>query len=154
MAHKVNDTPHWHLVPAFFAWLVPGLGHWVLGQHRRALILGVSIGLLWLIGLFIGGIGVIDAMEHRPWFLGQAMMAPSVAVNLGTQRIKKAQLANTHSRKLPIYQPSFAHVKEQGILFTALAGLLNFLAIVDVLCHPSHSLDRAKAEPSTHGGAT
>ncbi|MCW5853712.1 MAG: hypothetical protein KIT87_26835, partial [Anaerolineae bacterium] len=51
------------------------------------------------------------------------------------------------------YQPSFAHVNEQGVLYTALAGLINLLAILDVIYKDPKkladriALDRAAASP-------
>ena len=54
-----------HLAAGFCAWLVPGLGHWVLGQRSRAVILAVGIGSLWLGGVLLGGVGV-QIVEFLP----------------------------------------------------------------------------------------
>jgi len=137
LTQQPPDPPaRWNPGPAFFGWLVPGLGHWVVGQQRRAMIIGLSIALLWILGLLIGGIGVIDHRQHRFWFLGQSLIAPSIGVNYATQKAKTAQLIRTPANDGPIYQPSFSRIHEQGVLFTALAGLLNLLAVIDVACRP------------------
>ena len=60
MASHRQTLDQWNPAAAFFTWLLPGLGHWMLGHRRRAVILGGAILLLWLGGLLIGGIGVID----------------------------------------------------------------------------------------------
>jgi len=121
-------TPGWHIPAAIGGWLVPGLGHWVLGERRRGAILAASIGLLWLGGLTIGGVSVCDRQGHTAWFLGQMLIAPSWVVDW-YQQTNKPDGPGPDSA----YEPSFARVNEQGILYTALAGLLNLLAILDVI---------------------
>ena len=139
MRHS-KPMAQWNIYPALFAWVVPGLGHWFLGQRSRAVILAASITLLWTAGLLIGGISVIDWREHRAWFFGQMMIAPSIAVGYATTQVKRAQMVTED----PLYEPSFARVNEQGILFTALAGLLNLLAIIDIAYRPQH---RKRTDP-------
>ncbi len=129
----------WHLVAAIGAWLLPGLGHCLLGERRRAAILAVSIGGLWLGGLLIGGIGVInhehaaDPSKFNLWFLGQMLTAPSVAVDLIREHALELDSDPNRSQAAAVYEPSHGRVYEQGVLFTALAGLLNLLACMDVL---------------------
>lgn len=174
----VEIRPQWNPHAAVAAWLVPGLGHIVLGQHRRGIVLGIAIGALWLAGLLIGGISVIDkqARDEPPqhvqdqfdrgdrvpgytpgrswWYWGQAMIAPSIiiervrnsmAVNYSAE-LGAPQEPNPRGRLVPPtdpstppppYEPSFGRVAEQGTLYTALAGMLNLLAMIDVLyCDP------------------
>jgi len=103
---------------------VPGLGHYLLGERSRAAILAMSIGLLWLAGLVIGGVSVCDSEKRPWWFVGQVLLAPSLVVNYVHQR----QVSDHSSH----YEPSYGHMSEQGVLYTALAGLLNLLAVMDV----------------------
>ena len=50
-----------------------------------------------------------------------------------------------------VYEPSFGHVYEQGMLYTLLAGLLNLLAILDVAYrHPEPRHDSATSEDPPH----
>jgi hypothetical protein len=116
------------------AWLVPGLGHWLLGQRRRGVILLVSIGLLWTSGFLVGGVGVFDRKSHPVWFLGQMLIAPSILVERWDNSLQgpNAGPARPDAAVIP-YMPSYGHVHEQGVLYTALAGMLNLLAIMDVL---------------------
>ena len=148
MSHWTDDaqTPMWNPIAAVAAWLLPGLGHYLLGERRRAVILAVTVGSVWLAGLLIGGIGVVNRVKHPAWFLGQMLVAPSVAVNFGRQFIDENHLMPVPDSPNPcdhaIYEPSFGHVYEQGILYTALAGLLNLLVIMDVVYrHPRHRRD-------------
>lgn len=143
--------PHVHLFAAICGWLVPGLGHAMIGQRQRGLVIGVAVGVLWLGGLLLGGVTVIDRYappddeEHATSrrlalpFLGQAMIAPSCLVAAWNVRYAAptwgypppAPRAQAGA-KAP-YSPSFGRMNEQGVLYTALAGLLNLLAIIDVV---------------------
>lgn len=127
-------SPRWHFAGALAAWLVPGLGHWLLGQRRRGVILLVSIGLLWTSGFLVGGVGVFDRKNHPVWFLGQMLIAPSIVIERWDNYLQgpNAGPARPDAAVIP-YTPSYGHVHEQGVLYTALAGMLNLLAIMDVL---------------------
>lgn len=134
MADKRRDSvANWHFSAAVAAWLVPGLGHWVRGERARACILLVSIMWLWVAGLMIGGVSVCDRRQHPAWFLGQMLVAPSWGVDYYNRWL----MARSGYPSLPDrphdYEPSYGHVNEQGILYTSLAGLLNLLAIIDVV---------------------
>lgn len=134
-----SNTPHqgWHPVAALAAWLVPGLGHVMIGQAPRGAIIGITIATLWLSGILIGGIGVLDRTVHPAWFLGQMLTAPSIVGDFVLQRHLKPAYIDPDMQqaagRTTSYEPSFGRVREQGILYTALAGLLNLLAILDVI---------------------
>ncbi len=127
-------------------WVVPGLGHWLIGQRQRGVIILVSIGLLWLGGLAIGGIGVCDRQKHPAWFLGQMLVAPALAVNYYQHR-----LASGSSGQPGAFEPSYGHMKEQGILYTALAGLLNLLTLIDLIDRDADG--RRRDDTATHPAA-
>jgi hypothetical protein len=118
---------------ALAAWVFPGLGHLILGQRQRGAILCVTIGVLWLSGMIIGGISVFDHREHPAWFIGQMLMAPSVVMDRAIVDQLKPYPGPIQTYPQPVYEPSFGRVNEQGVLYTALAGLLNMLAVLDVL---------------------
>ncbi len=132
------NLPRWHPLEALAGWLLPGLGHVMLGQRARGVIIGLTILSLYLGGLLIGGISVIDRREHFAWFFGQAIIAPTLALQWTHDRLDYGGKPNPFND--PAYVPSLGRPDEQGVLFTALAGLLNLLAIVDVIyCDPSAS---------------
>jgi len=138
-----------HFFAAFCGWLVPGLGHVLIGERQRGLVIGLTVGGLWLGGLLIGGVSVIDrygppenGLRRMPLqFLGQVMVAPSCVV----AAVNSGYLQPTYgyppavpdgpdgSQKAPGYSPSYGRMNEQGILYTSLAGLLNLLALIDVV---------------------
>ena len=49
------------------AWLVPGLGHWLIGQKARGVILGLAIYLLFGSGLVLGGVRAINPADQPIW---------------------------------------------------------------------------------------
>ena len=150
-----GPATRWHALAAICAWLLPGSGHVVIGQARRGIILSVAILTLWAGGLLIGGVSCIEVRspegQVRPWFLGQMFIAPSLAVAWYHQSLRAGVApGNEPGRadypddfavasipmpddRVPAYEPSFGRVAEQGVLYTALAGMLNLLAIIDVL---------------------
>ncbi len=130
---KKQSQSHWYIVPAVATWLLPGLGHYLLGQKARGVILVVSILGLWLGGLIIGGISVIDREQHTAWFIGQSLIGPSILVNSYHQSLRHRQVGGPQPDDNALYEPSYGRMHEQGTLYTALAGMLNLLAIMDVI---------------------
>ena len=136
MSHsKPDDAPPPHVGPAIAGWLVPGLGHLLLGRTRQGLWLLAAIGGLWVAGLLIGGISVIDHQNESEWFVraGQVFVGPSLGVNALHQALKP----HADPAESAALVPSLGRVHEQGVLFTGLAGLLNLLAILDALFGPA-----------------
>ncbi|MEM7576815.1 MAG: DUF6677 family protein [Planctomycetota bacterium] len=127
--------PGVNLAAAVLGWALPGLGHIALGHTTRGLVLAVTIGSIWLGGLLIGGVSVIDRRDHPAWFIGQMMVAPSWVVDRYHDRLRQAwnQRVGTEPRVDRGYIPAHGKPEELGTLYTALAGLLNLLAIIDVL---------------------
>jgi len=68
------------LIVGLLAWLVPGAGHFLLNEKRRAIIIFVTIALTFCAGLYIGSIGVVDPVVAQWWYVAQIMRSPMVAV--------------------------------------------------------------------------
>ena len=115
---------------ALAEWVVPGLGYGVLGQWARGLTIGLTIIVLFVLGLLIGGVGVVDAptlaggasvfgqIMQKPWFIGQILTGlPGVIAALCSQHCSG-----------PV---STSRVNEIGTLYTAVAGMLNLMAVID-----------------------
>ncbi|MEM8781769.1 MAG: DUF6677 family protein [Planctomycetota bacterium] len=124
-----------NLAAAVLGWALPGLGHLALGHTARGLVLAATIGSLWLGGLLIGGISVIDRRDHPAWFIGQMMVAPAWVVDRYHDHLRQTwnRRVGTEAHIDRGYVPAHGKPEEQGTLYTALAGLLNLLAIIDVL---------------------
>ncbi len=144
---------------AVLAWLWPGLGHISLGQRRRGVL--VMFGVLWLFvgGVLIGGIDSVDRRDndsHSLWFLAQALCGPiALAVDWTNQRWVKLEPMDPGELDRRIEQGDRAvisrldrkglgHVNEMGTLFSALGGLMNLVAILDVLFVPARRWGRGQ----------
>jgi len=112
---------------ALLAWLVPGAGYWLLGERVRAFLIFICVISVFGGGVLIGGIRVIDApttlavnpLLQKPWFIGQVLTGPiSVVAAVLADHVDPERVA--HSRSWEI-----------GTLYTAVAGMLNLLALID-----------------------
>jgi Family of unknown function (DUF6677) len=116
-------------IVAITAWLVPGAGYWLIGQKSRALTVGITIWLLFISGVLIGGVKVVEApslssdvtalygLSQKPWFIGQVLA--------GAPGIISASIASH------VTVVSHARLAEISTLYTAVAGMLNLLTIID-----------------------
>jgi hypothetical protein len=123
-------------VVALAGWLVPGAGYWLIGQRARALVCGATILVVFVMGILISGVRVVQAPDMtgpgnpiqrvltKPWFIGQALAGP---VGIATAYASD-QLA--HSAAYGKVEAK-ARLAEIGTLYTAVAGMLNLLTIID-----------------------
>jgi hypothetical protein len=129
-----------HPVPpplvALAAWLLPGAGYWLIGQRIRAFTVGVTILAIFVLGILISGIRVVQAPDlsgpgnpvqqvlARPWFIGQVLIGP---VGIGAAYISSELAASPTYRAIE----AKARLAEIGTLYTAVAGMLNLLTLID-----------------------
>jgi len=100
-------------------WLIPGGGHFLLKERKRAIIIFATVALTFCAGLYVGSIGVIDPVVAWWWYIAQIMSSPMVAL-LGHI---------TASGGYPVY----GRPNEVGQIYTSIAGLLNLLCIVNAV---------------------
>lgn len=125
---------------------------------------------LFVAGLLIGGISVIDRRDNKVWFIGQALVGPlSFGVDMIHQRMKvQDMIVDGTGRARPIgpprpphpdegraangtpvpggtppYSRSIGKMNELGTLFTTIAGMLNLIIIVDA-AFPSRKRPRER----------
>ena len=119
-------------IVALVGWILPGAGYVLIGQRVRGLVIGVTILLLFALGLLIGGMRVIDAptalspqaVFQKPWFIGQVMAGPvALAANYVANHWTVGRVVG-----VPM---SHARIYEIGVLYTAVAGMLNLMAVID-----------------------
>jgi hypothetical protein len=115
-------------VVAIATWLIPGSGYLLLGQFARGLTIGLTVLALFVLGVLIGGIHVVDPptfthganhvaeVLQKPWYIGQFLTG---AIGIYAGKVGPGQPAS-HSR-----------VSDIGTLYTAVAGMLNLMAIID-----------------------
>jgi len=107
------------LTVGLLAWLIPGAGHFLLKEKKRAIIIFATIVLTFCAGLYVGSIGVINPVGAKSWYVAQIINSPIVAV-LG-------YLATTGDYRV------FGRPNEIGQIYTTIAGLLNLLCIVNAV---------------------
>lgn len=104
------------ITAAILGWVIPGAGYAVIKDYKRAVILFVVITGLFLIGLYVGSVAVIDTINTRAWFYAQILFSPAVEL-----------IARyTASERLVVY----GRPADIGQLYTALAGILNLVCIL------------------------
>lgn len=98
------------------AWCVPGAGHWIIGERKRAVIIFISLGLAFGAGLFVGSLAVIE----KPWFYAQILFSP-VTLYFG------------YLSSSVYHLDSFGRAREIGEIYTGIAGMMNLLCIVNAV---------------------
>jgi hypothetical protein len=147
-------------IVAVVNWLVPGSGYLLIGQLARGLTIGFTILALFVMGMLIGGIHVVDppvlsqahggnvmrAILEKPWYIGQ-FLAGAIGIISGWIG--------------PSQPGSHARVNDIGTLYTAVAGMLNLLATIDSAYRatligerrdPQDQQDQQDQPPSTEQG--
>ena len=129
---------------ALAGWLVPGAGYWLIGHRGRGVTVGVTIVLLFVFGLLVGGVRVLEVpyydrtgrrvdrplleeVRSKPWSIAQVMTGP-VAIAAGAVSVYASTPDSTGNTP---GAESHARVNEIAILYTAVAGMLNLLTIID-----------------------
>src|SRR5690349_14838633 len=131
---------------ALLAWLWPGAGHLMLGQKRRGLYIMFGVLFLFFSGLLIGGLDSVDRKDDRLWFLAQGLCGPiALAADYLNQGWVKHLPDVERYPTVGINKPN-----EMGTLFSALAGLMNLIVILDAMFPVSRDdrepfMDRRKA---------
>lgn len=144
----------WNVPEAMATWFVPGLGHYLIGEKKRGVILFVCISMLWFGGLLIGGPGVVDWYSQSVPIVrkGQYGLFQTFAFEMVRTRymqpVPPGMSADEVGRTGRItYRPSLNRLEEQGVLYASVAGLLNILLILDVV-HRGGGPTRQKGDSS------
>jgi hypothetical protein len=108
------------------AWAIPGAGHFIIKEKKRAVIIFVTITLTFLVGIYIGSIAVIDPVGGKIWYYGQTLTTPAVTLlghvtqNAVTEAGEKVYISRGHPNAI-------------GQIYTCIAGLLNLLCIISAV---------------------
>ena len=159
-------TTSWPLVAAA-GWLLPGLGYVLIGQRWRAYAGGGAVLALFALGLLIGGVRVVELpdlsagvapgsllslpwrllgavvgpLARQPWFAAQGLAGP-VSVVAGYLGEAAARAG---------YPRGTARLNEIGTLYCAIAGMLNFVLILDAAARAAAAGDRADRADGAEG---
>lgn len=116
-------------IVAVLAWLLPGLGHWWIGDRPRALIFFIVTAVTFWGGVAVGGVrSVVTPKENGLWIAAQLCMGSQAigALYVGRQFAPQRK-GDPDTFKAP--WPS----SDIGVVYAGVAGLLNLLIILDVL---------------------
>jgi hypothetical protein len=154
-------------VVAIASWLLPGLGYLLMGQRKRGFTVGITILLLLVLGLLIGGVRVMEVpgygedgqrtmldssgrrtsypgadavwalraspmaeVREKPWSIPQVLTGPAALATMTWSVWASKPESGPGDAESP-GAISHSRVNEIGVLYTAVAGMLNLLAIID-----------------------
>jgi hypothetical protein len=107
-------------VAAILAWLVPGLGHFYLGHRPKAIILLCAILTAFVIGIVLADFEAISIPEHKYAFFAQVGTGGPTLLTL---LITGGEVSQPERAIDPLHSV--------GLLYTMVAGLLNFVVACD-----------------------
>jgi len=161
-------------IAGVLAWVLPGLGHAYRGEPARGGLIGLGVLGLFFGGLLIAGLAAVDTtskrFETRLSFVGQAAVGPiAIAVNqLHQSRFKAPDPSSPGEIRHaapnetiqdgrivaggpPPMRVSVGKINEIGVLYALLAGMLNFIAILDALLPGPRGGGRGETPTGTEG---
>jgi len=110
------------------AWLVPGLGHLLQGRRVRALLLGGAVWISFLGGLWMGG--HLFSVGGNEQGLSALLQLPPMIANLGSGILYVISwVFGVGFADDPAHAARATY--EYGNTFLLVAGLLNYLAMLD-----------------------
>lgn len=163
-------------IAALLAWLVPGLGHFYQRRYGKGALYAICILSLYFTGLAMGEGKIVywrwvnplnDPEKFCLYYLGQFFVGlPALPALIqgtlsyyGHDPILGGLLAEPPIHVLNGLHPRLGKLVEIGSMYTAVAGLLNILAIYDAYEGPAHvELDEPEnalgVEPSAEARTT
>lgn len=127
-------------------WILPGLGHYLLGRRGLAVIFFLAISIPYWTGLAFGGIkNCVNPWSNRWLFLAEmgtggyttvCLFVNNHSGDLDPRKLADPQYLNTVSaEKRRQYLKYMSYYPESDVaqIYLATAGLLNLLAILDAL---------------------
>ncbi|HUU82560.1 MAG TPA: DUF6677 family protein [Phycisphaerae bacterium] len=136
-----SDMPPVARVPlaGLLAWLVPGLGHFFVGERVRGLIYLITITVTFWGGIAIGGVrDTVDPKGRTTWFMAQTCAGLNGLAAYGW-----AESLRQHPEAGPA-EPGHHRSVETAVVYTGVAGLLNLLAILDALVRADYAPTRSR----------
>lgn len=131
---------------AVAAWLLPGLGHWWIGERARGAIFFVVVTTTFWGGIAVGGVRTTVApKENGAWVAAQLCVGPQAmaALYLGQREIRQAREQGKDPYRSPWPSSNIA------VVYAGVAGLLNILVIIDALARVEarHAVVAARSPP-------
>lgn len=141
---RIPDRSHSDVPDPVFCslatWLVPGLGQWLQGRRRRAIICFVMLVGMFLFGTMLAQGINLDRERHFYYWAGQFLLGiPAVL----------AEFINGHPRM----ETDVAY-GDAGIVLGSVAGMLNILVMLDAFTWSEKKLLPQEKEPVRRGART
>ncbi|HEU4796849.1 MAG TPA: DUF6677 family protein [Pyrinomonadaceae bacterium] len=126
-AERAEPTPGSAWAIGIAAWFIPGCGHWLLKRWGRALLMGGVVWFLFFVGLAMGGhMFDLSASEGTSVLL----QVPPMIANIGSGALYIfSWLAGYGFGDNPAQAARATY--EYGNTFLLIAGLLNYLTMLD-----------------------
>jgi len=115
------------------AWLLPGAGHWLIGQRPRAVLYAATVLGVFLAGLWMGGLATVSVYGHKWAFLLQVFVGPVALGAACAQHLaQQAFGAGTAAPWLRAWvSPPPSSLVDLGMTFTLVAAAFNVLVLAD-----------------------
>ncbi len=105
-------------IAVVLAWLIPGGGHFYLGQKRRGIFLGSMVILVFLVGMVLADFRNIAPLTRHPIW-GIAHLFGGLMTAIATAATSNLMI---------VRDSSYYHV---GCLYSGIGALLNVLVAID-----------------------
>lgn len=108
-------------------WFIPGAGHWLLGDHKRGILFFISIHALFLTGLLMGSVLVLNRPDEQLWNYSEMMAGWPTIVG---DRLKTTLYPDVDDIDHPSgYSPM---IEDAATAYCGVAGMLNLLVLIDL----------------------
>jgi hypothetical protein len=115
------------VLTTLLAWLLPGLGHWYVGDRARAVILFLVTSVTFWTGVAVGGLRTtVTPTENGAWIVAQLCIGPQA---LGALALSNQYRARPDERSYRAPWPA----SNISVVYAGVAGMLNLLIIIDAL---------------------
>ncbi len=122
MSKKMSPSNTLHLVAiAVAAWLVPGAGFLLQKRFKHAAIVMTAVVVIFVIGIYVGSIAVVNFESAAPFYVkGAQMLNSPVVFFISAYSAKNAMTV-------------YGWPCEVGQIYTSTAGWLTLLAMVQAV---------------------
>ena len=135
---QMQPNSHRKLHPgqaAVMSLLLPGWGHWASGRRFKAKLLGITLMLMFILGLALGGFADFDRQRHGYYWIGQMFMGLPAWLS--------------YLPLLPVKMGTVLPYQDTGFTFTSVAGLFNIVVALDAY----HRAEADWLRPKQEGAA-
>ena len=121
--------PGTRIIHGVAGWLVPGAGHIIRGERVKGLLFGITLLGCFAAGQAMSEFRAISRYEHDIAFWAQVGAGgPTIASAMYYDTVVYGGPPGPHDPPVPV-----PRLLDCGIMYTCVAGLLNFVLIVDLL---------------------